>query len=529
MKQNDVGKAGTLIKQRFSGVNLNKTNLADRDAHQAAFEIYSVLDEPEKALAHLIALRRLDEQATRLATNASTALLAAKFDFANQKLRIAQLKAEELRRSALTEHEQAQTERYFYIVAVVSTAAIILILAFALLISRRSRRRVQAGNADLAIANRALGKALAAKTEFLAMTSHEIRTPLNGILGMTQVILADRHIDDGLRDRLSVVHAAGETMRSLVDDILDVAKLENGHLVIDQEPMDLRATLLATARLWSDQAATKGVIFINDLDNCPADVLGDSARVRQIVFNLLSNALKFTTSGEIRLSVSSNDDEYRIAVMDTGIGIPEEKHEQIFESFRQADTSTTRRFGGTGLGLSICRNLARAMGGDVTVESEPGTGACFTLALPLVTRSDNPCAEVAGAEGPVLLIVDRNPISRSMFRAIFAPHFPTIVDAADDEASVNCLGTATISAVLIHEAGFENETDDVEIAAILEAANNSGARTVLLRPESAKAGQELPHCIDVVLQRPIAAKTLIDSVKSDEAKLRATPLVRDAA
>ncbi len=529
LKQHDLQKAEDLIERRFNGVDLKTTNLADREAHQAAFEIYSVLDEPEKALAHLIALRRLDEQATRLATNANTALLAAKFDFANQKLRIAQLKAEELRRSALTEHEQAQTERYFYIVAVVSTAAIILILAFALLISRRSRRRVQAGNADLAIANRALGKALAAKTEFLAMTSHEIRTPLNGILGMTQVILADRHIDDGLRDRLSVVHAAGETMRSLVDDILDVAKLENGHLVIDQEPMDLRATLLATARLWSDQAATKGVIFINDLDNCPADVLGDSARVRQIVFNLLSNALKFTTSGEIRLSVSSNDDEYRIAVMDTGIGIPEEKHEQIFESFRQADTSTTRRFGGTGLGLSICRNLARAMGGDVTVESEPGTGACFTLALPLVTRSDNPCAEVAGAEGPVLLIVDRNPISRSMFRAIFAPHFSTIVDAADDEASVNCLGTATVSAVLIHEAGFENETRDVEIAAILEAANNSGARTVLLRPESAKAGQELPHCIDVVLQRPIAAKTLIDSVKSDEAKLRATPLVRDAA
>ncbi len=524
LKQHDLQKALALIEQRFDGVDLSSTNLGDREAHQAAVEIYRALNKPEKALAHLIALRRLDEQATRLATNASTALLAAKFDFANQKLRIAQLKAEELQRNVAAEHEQARTERYFYFVIVGSTAAIILVLAFALFVSRRSRYRVQAANADLAVTNEALGRALAAKTEFLATTSHEIRTPLNGILGMTQVILADRALDANMRDRLSIIHAAGEAMRTLVDDILDVAKLENGHLVMDQIAFDLRETLEDGVRLWADQAAAKGVVLIHDLDESPGRIEGDPARVRQIVSNLLSNALKFTEAGEIRLAVHHDRKDYRISVSDTGIGIPISKQEQIFESFRQADTSTTRRFGGTGLGLSICRSLARTMGGDVTVESEPGKGACFTLALPLSVLPDLPCAEVAEANGPVLLIVDRSPISRSMFRAIFAPHV-TVASAADRDDMVRCLGAGEVSTVLIHEAGM----DGGELAAIIESARDSGARTVLLRPAEAVPAQASPYTVDAVLTRPIAAKSLIDSVIDCHHEFDAGSLVRDAA
>ena len=154
--------------------------------------------------------------------------------------------------------------------------------------------KIRAANRRLSISNVALEKALKAKTEFLATTSHEIRTPLNGILGMTQVILHDPAVAGPLRERIQVVHGAGETMKVLVDDILDVAKMETGQIIIDRAEMDLRTVLSDAIRLWSGQARGKGLALDLDLADCPPRIVEDETRLRQILFNLLSNAIKFT-------------------------------------------------------------------------------------------------------------------------------------------------------------------------------------------------------------------------------------------
>jgi len=283
-----LGDAARLIEASFAGVDPDTTTLPYREAHQTAYRTFATLGEPGKALPHLIALKRLDDEATKLATQTNTALMAARFDFANQELRIAKLKAEELRRGIAFEQARARTERLVFLGAAAATAIVILMLAISLFTVRRSRNQVRAANEDLAVTNEALGKALAAKTEFLATTSHEIRTPLNGILGMTQVMLADARLDAAIRDRLTVVHGAGVTMKALVDDILDVAKIETGHLTIEEAPFDLAATIRDAATMWRAQAEARGLRFETALAGCPDCVVGDAARVRQIVFNLVA-------------------------------------------------------------------------------------------------------------------------------------------------------------------------------------------------------------------------------------------------
>ncbi|RZL98845.1 MAG: hypothetical protein EOP68_24890, partial [Sphingomonas sp.] len=332
------------------------------------------------------------------------------------------LRAEELRRSVAAAESQARFERTIFVVAASAVTVIIGLLTWLLFTIRRSRDKVRAANDDLATTNAALGKALAAKTEFLATTSHEIRTPLNGILGMTQVMLADPALDGGVRERLGVVHTAGTTMRALVDDILDVAKMETGNLTIEHVPFDLCATLTAATQLWEVQARGKGLAFRADLDGCPALVIGDPARLRQVVFNLLGNAVKFTADGGVTLFTRVDRDAGRveIVVVDTGVGIAAAQQESIFEAFRQADTSTTRRFGGTGLGLSISRNLAEAMGGGIRVDSVEGEGATFTLTLPLVEAVAAPVVRAPDAASSVL-VVERSPIARAMWRSLLVP------------------------------------------------------------------------------------------------------------
>ena len=512
-ERHNYNDAKVLIEKRFSHLNLETTNLSLRDAHQTAYDTYRVLGEFPLALTHLTALRRLDEQATKLATSANTALLAARFDYANQELRIANLKADDLRRKVALERERARTQRYLFAGAVGVTAIIIVALSFALITVRRSNKKVLAANTDLATANTALGKALATKTEFLATTSHEIRTPLNGILGMTQVMLADRGLASDMRGRLSIVHAAGETMRALVDDILDVAKIETGNLTIEQAPFDLRATIAGVIPMWQDQARGKEVAFACDLEDCPGLIEGDAARVRQIVFNLLSNALKFTSRGSVTLRVAADASVYRIVVADTGIGIAWDKLDEIFESFRQADAGTTRQFGGTGLGLAICRNLADAMGGDIVVESVVGNGSAFTVTLPLVTTQIAPGAVAEDNGAPALLIVDRNPITRSMFRTLLAPHVEAVVHAHLIDDVLARLRDDAIAQVLLDEATLRAEPDYPQtLERIAQVARPRGIRTTLLRVAGDTA-EDLPTVgLDEILARPITGAALIQAM-----------------
>lgn len=514
------GRAKALLDPALVGIDVKTTGIAFRDVHQTAYDVAIATGDSNGALSHLQALKRLDDNATKLATSTKTALMAARFRFANQELRISQLKATELQRSIAFERARAQTERYVVLSAAAAVTVVIILLAYGLFTIRRSRDQVRAANDDLAITNSALGKALAAKTEFLATTSHEIRTPLNGILGMTQVMLADAKLSPAMRDRLGVVHGAGMTMRALVNDILDVAKMETGNLTIESAPFDVCATVTDAARMWEEQARAKGLTFTVDVGGCPAMILGDAARVRQIVFNLLSNALKFTKSGHVMLRIDvGDDDRLRVAVTDSGIGIPADKLEDIFESFRQADAGTTRQFGGTGLGLSICRNLARAMGGDVSVSSVVGQGATFTLVLPLVRvheATDQATPDpVASGTGMATLIVDRNPITRSMFKALLAPHAGPIVFAGSVDEAVTCLAAGGVSRALIDDATIRAGNEpQIALSRIVSAAKGGSAETTLLWPAKAESERQdlLATGVTRVVAKPVSGAGLVEAM-----------------
>ena len=514
MRHGRFDEAARLIERTFIDVDLTKTTLDQRESHKTAYVVYKRIGDERSALAHLEALKRLDEQTAQLASSANTSLASARFDFANQELRIAQLKATELQRNIDFERMQARTRQNIAIGISAVVVIIVGMLAFGIVTLRRSRNQVRAANIDLAATNDALGKALAAKTEFLATTSHEIRTPLNGILGMTQVMLADRTLADHVRDRIGVVHGAGVTMRALVDDILDVAKMETGNMTIEHVPFDLKATLRDVARLWEEQAAGKGVGFVLDLERSPDWIEGDAARLRQIAFNLLSNALKFTEQGSVSLSAATHDGRLRLIVKDSGIGIPTDKYEMIFESFRQVDAGTTRKFGGTGLGLSICRNLARAMGGDVRVESEMGVGSCFIIDLPLVpATAPEAIADMGTAKA--LLIVDRSPITRSMLRAILEEKAGRVMFAASADEAVETMAGGQVAQVLIDDATIKASDDrDAALASIAAAAAGVGVRTSLLwaAPDDSEHAALCATGITQVIAKPVSAAVLIEKL-----------------
>ena len=226
-----------------------------------------------------------------------------------------------------------------------------------------------------------------AKSLFLATMSHEIRTPLNGVLGMAQAMAMDE-LTSVQRERLGVVHASGEALLAILNDVLDLAKIEAGKLDLEDIEFDLEEVARGAHQAFTDQANKKGLSFALDIENAQGIYRGDPTRLRQILYNLVSNALKFTDKGEISVMARWQDEALALAVTDTGVGIPADRLQALFGRFDQADASTTRRFGGSGLGLAICRELAEMMGGSIDVESTLGFGSTFTVSLPLQRVGD---------------------------------------------------------------------------------------------------------------------------------------------
>jgi signal transduction histidine kinase len=332
--------------------------------------------------------------------------------------------------------------------AVLLTAGAVGYIVFIALLAQALFKESQA----LREALEAAEAASLAKSAFLAVTSHEIRTPLNGVLGMAQAMEHDA-LSRVQRGRVGVIRQSGQALLDILNDILDLAKIEAGKLELESAPFDLEAVTRSAVGAFSASALAKGLAY--DLDFDPAargHYDGDAARVRQVLCNLISNAVKFTETGEVVVSVKAKPQGLSLSVRDTGPGVPESLAERLFEKFTQGDASTTRRFGGTGLGLAICRDLCTGMGGTIGVNSGPEGGSIFTAELPLSRSAavpalpdqapaDVPAApQLTGPDSRALrvLAAEDNPVNQLVLR--------TLLEQIGAEATIVANGAEAVQA-----------------------------------------------------------------------------------
>ena len=390
--------------------------------------------------------------------------------------------------------------------------------------ARKETERILAQARDAAeMANRA-------KSEFLANMSHEIRTPLNGVMGIASA-LARTPMNADQRELVGLIEASAETLDNLLSDVLDLARIEAGRLSLSREPFTLESAVLPVAALFRNTAEEKGLAFEVSLPAGPQRrLLGDVVRIRQVLSNLVSNAVKFTATGAVRIAVACEDlsesGRLTISVQDTGIGFDAETRDRLFGRFAQADATITRRFGGTGLGLSISRSLAQLMGGELDAEAEPGVGATFKLTLE--TPFAPAGAEPSGGEAVTATIAPE--IDRPM-RVLLAEDHPTnrrVVEVVMESIGVDVISVENGQEALDHHASeaFDLILMDMQMPVMdgLTAIRRIRAReaggqaprtpifalTANAMPEDQAASREAGA--DAHLIKPITASALIHAV-----------------
>ncbi len=296
--------------------------------------------------------------------------------------------------------------------------------------------------------------ASAAKSDFLAVISHEIRTPMNAVISAANLLRRTR-LDDEQREHVAMLTDAGDVLMGLLNDVLDFSKIEAGKMELESADVCVRERLTALCRLWEPRAAAAGVRMTMDIgEGVPEAVRTDPLRFQQILFNLMSNAVKFTAEGEITVRARWDGARLSVAVEDTGCGIPADRLPHMFNSFEQADAGTTRRYGGTGLGLSISRKLAEMMGGELKVESVEGRGSTFTLCLPVEAAAAAPAApgaevDLGGLRGRSILAADDHEVNRRILTLLLEPHGCRLTLAANGAEAVEAARLERFDAVLM--------------------------------------------------------------------------------
>ena len=390
--------------------------------------------------------------------------------------------------------------------------------------ANRGHRREAALRHEAAVAN-------AAKTQFLANVSHEIRTPLNGILGMASE-LSETELTGDQAQCLRIIEQSGGVLLGTINDVLDLSRIEAGQLGVEERPFVLRDLVEAACALYSASAREKGLyLTLNVQDNLPPVLIGDDLRIRQVLHNLIANAVKFTATGGVQVRVRSDLEGGRltIAVQDSGPGIDREAQKRIFEPFLQADAGVTRQHGGSGLGLTISRQLCHAMGGDLMVVSRRGHGATFFCDLPLraahaevVKQVQSKPFEVPELGGVGVLVADDNATNRLLLKRFLEPTQAQLVFAENGSAALEAVKDAPFEIILmdVQMPVMDGVMATRKIRALEQAQSSTPAFIIGVTANvlSHQVTSYLEAGMDEVLSKPLSKRNLFAAI--DQSKTR---------